>query len=70
MNHSQDTWVVVVPPAEPARAERAFEEWRLANPLWSAELLDSDILVDTIRGSGGKTLRRYRVREKMRTAPD
>jgi hypothetical protein len=55
-------WVVVVEPTEPAIAERAFARWRRDNPLWSAQLSDADILVDTICRRQGKTLRRYRVK--------
>jgi hypothetical protein len=63
MNHNQNSWVVVVGPTEPLEAERAFSQWRYDNELWSAELSDSDIMIDTIRALGGKTLRRYRVRD-------
>ena len=62
MNNQNDSWVVVVQASEPGVAERAFAQWRQSNPLWSAQLKDTDIRVDTIRGSDGKTLRRYRVR--------
>jgi len=61
MDKTQDKWVVVVYPAEPVTAEQAFEQWRRDNPQWSAQLRDIDIRVDTIRGSEGKTLRRYLV---------
>jgi hypothetical protein len=63
MSHIRSYWVVVVEPTEPTEAERAFEQWRSDNLLWSAGLGDSDILIDTIRGPGGKILRRYRVRD-------
>ncbi len=69
MDHSQESWVVVVEPAEPTAAERAFKQWQGENPRWSDELRDPDILIDTIRGPGGKTLRRYRVRDKRHVRP-
>jgi hypothetical protein len=70
MDDSQNCWIVAVQPAEPTEAERAFEQWRRDNLPWSAELQDSDILIDTIRGPTGGTLRRYRVRDTRRSEPE
>lgn len=62
METDAEPWIVVVEPTEAAIAERAFDQWKRAHPSWSAQLSDIDIRIDTIRGSDGATLRRYRVR--------
>jgi hypothetical protein len=59
---TDEQWVVVVAPARPPVAEMEFEQWRRLNAAWASQLRDDDVMIDTIRGVTGETLRRYRVR--------
>jgi len=57
-------FVEIVPPIEPAAAEMAFKQWLAKSGLAEADISPDDLLIDTVRGRDGRTLRRYRILQR------
>ena len=52
---------VIVRPAPPEEAERLLKDWLTANADLAGHLGKTDLLMELVRGPGGKGLRGYRI---------
>jgi hypothetical protein len=65
MTGAADDFIEAVPAKSPAAADEEFERWLVERGLDRVGLPDDAIRIDTIRGPGGLSLRRYRIRQSV-----